>query len=566
MSYIDACKVGQNVLVSERTGVGRRVRRYDAPYFFYSTDPDGKHLSMYGDRVQRHDFSDRDSMMEERDRLRMEGTETFESDIRTEYKLLEEKYSGKPAPQLNVAVIDIEVFSRAAKGWAGFDNPYAEITAISVGRLWIGDTVTLALTPPTMTYEAACSLVADIPDTLVFDNERDLLLAFLDLIEDADVTTGWNSEKFDMPYIVARLRIAVCGERVDAVIDKNRPVPEATDAVLKRLCVFLRPRRGEVEEYGTISTVFSFPGRPHLDYLKLYRKFILEPRESYKLDNILWVELKQRKVKYDGTLEDLYTTDFKLYVEYNRQDVNGLAGIDDKLGLIAIANEMSHQSCVLLSDAVGSVSKIEQAIVHDIHRNGMVACDKPTIDEGKEKVAGALVLDPKPGLYDWCCNLDVKSEYPSTIMMLNISPETFVGQFDTAATRAAVKASKTAWRNFTGTLEYHEIVDGEDMGDFARDMTLIMRDGTRVVKSSDEWRRFFKEGGYALTANATVFAVDRDGFIPSLLRRWFAERKEYQAKAKQHKRELEDFLSKIPVIEDSSDDEVELDDEEEAVE
>ena len=41
-------------------------------------------------------------------------------------------------------------------------------------------------------------------NTFVFEEEADLLKTFLDIIEDADVLSGWNSEGFDIPYTVHR--------------------------------------------------------------------------------------------------------------------------------------------------------------------------------------------------------------------------------------------------------------------------------------------------------------------------------------------------------------------------
>ena len=37
-----------------------------------------------------------------------------------------------------------------------------------------------------------------------FDREEDMLNTFFDVIQDADILTGWNSEGFDIPYTVMR--------------------------------------------------------------------------------------------------------------------------------------------------------------------------------------------------------------------------------------------------------------------------------------------------------------------------------------------------------------------------
>ena len=49
---------------------------------------------------------------------------------------------------------------------------------------------------------------------------------------------------------------------------------------------------------------------------------------------------------------------------------------------------------------------------------------------GEDGFTGAFVKEPVPGLYDWIYSADITSLYPSTIMSLNISPETKVGKIE----------------------------------------------------------------------------------------------------------------------------------------
>lgn len=566
MPYVDAVHYGNSILVSERSPTGeRKIKKYKALYYYYleCSESEATHRSMFGHPLRKIEFSDRKAFREERESNVYADIKMFESDVKAEYKLLEHQYYGKPVPNLHVAIIDIENFSRSKMGWGRWENPYAEITAITIYRSWIGDSITLALKPPNLTYDEAVDKLDGLPDTLVFADEADLLLAFLELIEDADVTTGWNSEKFDMPYIVARIRIVLGGEDFNDFIHEQdkygQNIPGESAVHLRRLCLFgLLPQQSLAEnKYGGKSVVFSFQGRPHLDYLDLYKKFILEPRESHKLDNILWVELKQRKVKFEGTLEQLYLGNYRLYMEYNRQDVNGLRDLDKKLGLIAIANEMAHQSCVLLSDAVGSVAKIERALVCSLHQKGLITPDKPE-PTNTPGIAGGAVLDPRKGLYNYVCNFDVKSEYPSTIIQLNIGPETLVGQFELKETEEVferlrkqnpkIKATEI-WRQFTGVLEYHYIIEGNPF----KVLTLVLKDGERITKSASEWKEFFEEGGFSLSANGTVFDLSKEGILAETLALWFSERKEYQKKAKSFIKPMQEILDRFPIIDDLND-------------
>jgi hypothetical protein len=50
--------------------------------------------------------------------------------------------------------------------------------------------------------------------------------------------------------------------------------------------------------------------------------------------------------------------------------------------------------------------------------------------EDEEGFTGAFVKEPIVGLYDWIYSADITSLYPSTIMTLNISPETKMGKIE----------------------------------------------------------------------------------------------------------------------------------------
>ena len=79
------------------------------------------------------------------------------------------------------------------------------ITAIAVQLQWMDTMVCLALPPKTLSMEEATKQVAEFPNTMLFETEGEMLDTFLNLIEDADVLSGWNSEGFDSPYTVNRV-------------------------------------------------------------------------------------------------------------------------------------------------------------------------------------------------------------------------------------------------------------------------------------------------------------------------------------------------------------------------
>ena len=541
MSYVDARQYGENIYVSERTDTGqRRIRNFETPSYCYIEDPEGTHTSIMGESVSKVEFTSYKEMKIEVEALKAEGYRLFESDILPFHKVLEEHYAETKPPKLHIAILDIEVDTKIEKGWASFSNPYAPINAVTVTRKWLNDTITIALCPETLTMEEATEMVSDMEDTFVVETEEELLILFLDLIKDTDVTTGWNSKFFDMPYIVARIRMVLGGEAAHEIQDPESRPSRDSMVYLKKMCLFKKiPKLGFAENYGSLQAYFDFPGIPHMDYLDLYMKFTQNQKHTYKLDYILRIEVEQTKVPYEGTLEQLYRNDFKLFCQYNRQDTLGLDAIDEKLGYINLANETAHSACVLLPSTLKSVLIIEQALTVECHRwKGLVVPDKDVTESSSSSVAGAMVFLPEGGLEEHVMSVDLTSLYPSVLRLLNISPETVIGQFDTSRTEEKIKKlisdgkAKTrteAWHYFTGVSEYHDIIDGSE-----EELTLVFEDGNKITQSGKEWNDFFKaDKDLCVSANGTVFDTSREGLISYCLTKWFKERKEYKEKSQQ---------------------------------
>ena len=97
---------------------------------------------------------------------------------------------------------------------------------------------------------------------------------------------------------------------------------------------------------------------------------------SYRLDAIGEHEIGEKKIPYEGTLDQLYNSDFEKFIAYNRQDTALLAKLDEKLKFIDLANELAHANTVLLPTTMGAVAVTEQAIINEAHRRGMVIPDR----------------------------------------------------------------------------------------------------------------------------------------------------------------------------------------------
>lgn len=532
MSYIDAIieRERNQILVVERDKNGKRLFvTHPTKYVVYWPSERGKWTSIYGTKLDR--FQTTKSKEFQKELALLPKVKLHESDINPIFRCLYDNYKDAPTPNLHVGFFDIEVDFDPARGFSSPDDAFSPITAISIYLNWIGKNFTLVIKPKGMSTDAAQTIVEEFEDTVLCENEKQLLEIFLDLIEDCDILTGWNSEGFDIPYIHNRI-IEVLGK-------------EET----RRLCLWGKfPKKREYEAFGRETVTYDLVGRVHLDYLQLYRKHTYHEMHSYRLDFVGEYEVNEKKTHYEGTLDALYNNDFKKFVEYNRQDVMLLVKIDNKLKFIELANNLAHTNCVLFQTTMGAVALIDQAIVNSAHDMDLMvpARNRETEAEKLERwaeeeemggsVVGAYVADPKPGMHDWIGGVDINSLYPSVIRSLNMSPETIIAQIRPELTDEFIKMQVSqkksfadAWNGVFGTLEYQDVMERK-----LTPLKLDFEDGSEATVTAKEIYDLVWNSGKKLTvsANGTIFDYSKPGLIPGVLSRWFAERKELQAEYK----------------------------------
>jgi DNA polymerase elongation subunit (family B) len=519
MSYVDAlfAKEDNRIHIVERVDGERIYREYAANYMFYYDDPKGRYKTIYGTPVSK--FSTRNHKEYTRELKLHSNKRLWESDIKPVNRCLEENYLGKPAPKLQTAFFDIEVDFDPVRGFSRPEDPFNPITAISLYLDWMDRLITLVVPPRGMTWETAQETIARFDNCFLVEREEDLIKTFLDLIEDADILSGWNSEGFDIPYMVMRTK---------RILSKDDT---------RRFCLWDQfPKERTFERFGAEHITFDLIGRVHMDYMQLYRKYTYEERHSYSLDAIGEYELDERKIQYEGTLDQLYNRDFAKFVDYNRQDTMLLAKLDKKLRFLDLANELAHDNTVLLPTTMGAVAVTEQAIINEAHQQGLIVQNRKSSD-GDTQAAGAYVAYPKRGMHEYIGAIDINSLYPSAIRALNMAPETIVGQLRPTYTEKYIKEKMDsgasfadAWENLFGSIEYTAVMNQEP----GREIVIDWESGDADSLSAREVFQliFESNNNWILSANGTIFSYDQKGIVPGLLERWYAERKELQAKKK----------------------------------
>ncbi len=115
------------------------------------------------------------------------------------------------------------------------------------------------------------------------------------------------------------------------------------------------------------------------------------------------------------------------FVKYNVLDCQLVAKLEDKLKMLDLALTISFLAKINFDNVFGPV-RTWDSIIHNALRKEKKVIPLKDMDGGDhEGIEGAYVKDPKIGFVRWPISIDAESLYPSNAIMLNMSPETYLG-------------------------------------------------------------------------------------------------------------------------------------------
>jgi DNA polymerase elongation subunit (family B) len=378
-----------------------------------------------------------------------------------------------------IAVIDIEVGSEN-----GFPEPASAsepITAICIKYL----------NKKTFVFGCGDYKVQGNEEYIKCKDEHDLCKKFMKLWSEnyPDIISGWNIKFFDFPYLINRMH-KILGENETRKLSPWNYIGQRTTVLM-----------------GRDHSVYDMKGVAMLDYIELYRKYAPggASQESYKLNNIVSVEVGESKLSYDeyDSLHDLYRLNFQKFIEYNIKDVELIEKLDDKLKLFELALTLAYDSKTNFDDVFAQVRMWDVLIYNHLREMGIVI-PPSTKNRKDEAYEGAYVKDPIVGKHDWVASFDLNSLYPHLIMQYNISPEMLV-----------------------------------QPENYNQEMFEIISNGVNVDKLLNKEVDTSNLNGVTLTPNGQFFWTDRQGFLPAMMEKMYEDRKVYKKKAIQAKKDLE---------------------------
>lgn len=526
-----------------------------APIYFYTDDKDGDFTSIFGDKAKKIDCDNYGDMKEKSDTYKEMGKKVFESDVPVETKFIIDRYLGKEVviPTLDIHFIDIEVHSEE-----GFPRPQEAAHPITIITIWSTKHKKYFIFAE-KDFEVDFLREGETCEKMIFTSETDMLKYFVKWFyeNNPDILSGWNSNGFDIPYIINRIN-QLLGEKW---VKRLSPIGIVNEVEAKV---------GKGASMKT-ETRYIIAGVNCLDMLEVYKNYTFSDRNNYKLGYIAELEIGEKKEAFDGTLIDLYK-DWQKYVRYNIQDVRLLRLIENELGYINLLLAFCY-GCRVPFDQFNKTTRVlDGAFISELSKNKVIL---PDVNRNIQDVQypGGFVEDPQRGVHDWIVSFDATSLYPSIMMGWNISPETKVAVLNAEYVGAVVKAmmgkqydelefnglssttfnldgigrGTTAIYEWIATNPNNSLKSVNEKGGihgifnevFVDKIRRILLDedveGAEVFWNSEkitvhEAAKRIKDNGYCMTANGVIYKQDVQGVVPKFVEEWFNKRNEYKKK------------------------------------
>ncbi len=489
------------------------------PFLYQKSDAPTGIKSIYGDDVERVIFGSHREYLS----YQKNYSDIFENSVPPQIQFLTELYhdSDPELQKLHIGYIDIETPHN--KGFPNVVDVPAPIVLIAVvdeleNRTVFGIGSYNGKNKGKVKY-------------INCDSEMRLLNVFFAWMhrESFDVITGWNilSDSkmnkyggFDIPYIIRR-SIKIFGEQGS----NHRKL-----SPINKVKIW--------ERSGVKTGIYNvdIAGVSVIDYLGLYKWFTFNNLESFRLDYVAEVELDKHKLDYSeyDTMYDFYQQDWDKFVDYCIQDSDIVLELEQKCGYLALAQMLTCYCSCPMKNFNSSVPLIEGLMLKYFRKNNLCA---PKLKDGHQVwFPAAYVKEPHIGLHKDVVDLDIASSYPTHIIILNMSLETYFGRivgFDNGdeeyLKRMGIKSNSKEsnhikqYKNNTGIHEplhegrpiYDIVVSHMRNGKFP-EFIMLDKEGDFVEYDSDKldlFNRILKRGLISIAPNGAIFKTNTKGVI-----------------------------------------------------
>lgn len=425
-----------------------------------------------------------------------------ENNVKNEIQFLAERYHGIPdeemyVPNLLVYYLDIEVLPE--EGFPDYRDPQDPIILISIRNSITKKTYTFGYDPlESRQYSGDLENVTYIH----CETEEDLLrrtFAFMHKYP-CDVLSGYNIWSFDLPYMINRAKVLWGDDEGAKMYRKMSPI--------NTVSVWKQKTADELN--------IDIAGLTILDYYNVY-KWYGKNLERYTLEYVCQTELGVGKLEnpYDSMREQV-EKDWNGFVDYNIIDCERVNDLEDQLGYIRMVQALSLLCKSPMRNYNAQTQLIEGLMLTYYRRNGLCA---PYFKGGEQlPFPAAHVKEPHKGMHEWVVDIDITSSYPSHIIALNMSNETFFGKIVRMQEEEII--SYTRKRKFPSFKMTKEVDD---------EWELVTVEGKMLRKFNNALER----GLFAVSPCGSIFTTNKEGVVAKVEKTVFFKRKEVKGKKKE---------------------------------
>lgn len=241
-------------------------------------------------------------------------------------------------------------------------------------------------------------------------SEADMLKRFVELVNEykPDMIAGYYSDGFDFPYIRAR-------------------------ATKNKIPLELGLDYSELRIEGRANTSAKITGIAHIDVLRIVRKLLVKVMETDILTLDAVAAELLGKGKHPADINKLSTAwdssnsaMLNEFAAYNLQDAEltyelAQLTMPNLIEMVKIVGQLPYDI-----NRMGFSQLVEWFAIKQAFPLGEIAPNKPNYREQtrrvRDRIKGAFVFEPKPGLYENIAVCDYRSLYPTIIASHNISP------------------------------------------------------------------------------------------------------------------------------------------------
>lgn len=238
-------------------------------------------------------------------------------------------------------------------------------------------------------------------------DEKELLEKFVETVksENPDILTGYNSDKFDFPYI--KNRAEKLGVSLNLGMDGS-----------------------QIKFYSGRMKFASIKGRIHVDIYKIARRYL--QLYDHTLESVYKELYKKEKIDIPSTEIYKCWTDegekLEKFYRYTLEDAKSISQIGEKMLILIIELTRIVGQPLFEISRRGTGTQIKWYLIRKAHENGDIIPNE--MGKFERHVVGGYVEEPVKGLHENIFYFDFRSLYPSIIVSKNISPDTLTEDND----------------------------------------------------------------------------------------------------------------------------------------